>query len=245
MPRRVVAYIDGFNMYHSIDRHLWDEYKWTDYRKIVTSYLWQDDELMDIFLFTAEPTWNPEKLTRHKAFMDVMARHSGIRIIYSKYSSVVRNFEWDKMQTVDRVTQEPLRIRVQPKKFAYKTFEEKQTDVKMALYILEWAFRDYYDKALIFSWDSDIAPAIVMAKQHFPKKKFKWILPINGKWHVMSRACDEVRTLNSQILEDSKLPDEISIGRHLFVNPYKKRMPPNKGDIQGWGPLTGCASSIS
>jgi hypothetical protein len=74
--RRVVAYIDGFNIYHSINNSLGDEYKWIDYRKIVEAYIGDGDILVDIFLFSAEPNWNPEKLLRHRAFMDVMSKYS-------------------------------------------------------------------------------------------------------------------------------------------------------------------------
>lgn len=231
--RRVVAYIDGFNMYHSINNSLGDDYKWIDYRKIVESYLWDGDDLIDIFLFSAEPKWNPERLIRHRSFMDVMSKYSWIRVINGNYSSVVRNFEWEKMDVVDRKTREVLRVRVQPKNFSYTTFEEKQTDVNISLYILEWAFKNYYDKAIVFSGDSDIAPAILMAKQHFPNKKFKWILPINWKGRVISRSCDDTRILNEQILLNSRLPDDINIEWVTYSSPYKITNAPLSGDIQG------------
>jgi len=220
MPKRIVAYIDWFNLYHSIDKYLWDDYKWVNYRKMVESFIWPDDTLENIFLFTAEPKWNNEKLIRHRAFMNVMSQYCWIQVINGNYSSVVRNYEWWKMQVVDKMTREPLRVRVQPTRFSYETFEEKQTDVNMSLYILEWAFNNYYDKALIFTWDSDIAPSILMAKKHFPDKKFKWILPVNGKWNVISRSCDQTRTLNNEILLDSKLPDKIELWTSTYINPY-------------------------
>jgi hypothetical protein len=40
---------------------------------------------------------------------------------------------------------------VRPKEFIYGTYEEKQTDVNMALHIFEGGLLDLYDKALIFS----------------------------------------------------------------------------------------------
>lgn len=231
--RRVVAYIDWFNLYHSINNSLGDEYKWINYRKMVESYLWAEDELVWIFLFSAEPKWNPEKLERHRLFMDVMSKYCWIRVVNGNYSSVTRNFEWEKMTIVDKKTREVLRIRVQPKNFSYTTFEEKQTDVNLSLYILEGAFRDFYDKAMVFSWDSDIAPAILMAKQHFPDKKFKWILPINWKWRVISRACNQTKTLNEQILSQSRLPDVIELDWMKYINPYIKTNALLSEDIQG------------
>lgn len=117
------------------------------------------------------------------------------------------------MRVVDPHTKTPLHVQVKPPVFSYQTYEEKQTDVNISLYILEGAFKDYYDKALIFSGDSDIAPSIIMSKQHFPNKNFTAILPIGGKGKVISRSCDKTKRLNQNILDNSKLPNCIPVPR--------------------------------
>ncbi len=70
--KRVVAYIDGFNVYHSIANNLPPICKWIDYRKFVESFLDSDDELKNIFLFTASPKWDKERMERHNDYMAVM-----------------------------------------------------------------------------------------------------------------------------------------------------------------------------
>jgi uncharacterized LabA/DUF88 family protein len=70
---------------------------------------------------------------------------------------------------------------VTPREFTYRTFEEKQTDVNIALSIFEGGLLDRYDKALIFTGDSDIAPSIIRVKKYKPKKEFLSILPYLGK----------------------------------------------------------------
>ena len=67
---------------------------------------------------------------------------------------------------------------VSPKKFTYRTHEEKQTDVNIALAIFEGAMTDTYDKALIFSGDSDRAPAVLKSRKYKNMKRFVSILPL-------------------------------------------------------------------
>ena len=69
---RVVAYIDGFNFYHSIAHNLPQKYKWMDYKAVVSKFLAENEEVTDIFLFTALPKWDTLKIQRHNTFMSVM-----------------------------------------------------------------------------------------------------------------------------------------------------------------------------
>ncbi len=68
-------------------------------------------------------------------------------------------------------------IRVIPPRFIFQTYEEKETDVNIALHILKGAFRDEYDVAYIFSADSDISPAVTMCRKLFPLKEYCFIFP--------------------------------------------------------------------
>jgi uncharacterized LabA/DUF88 family protein len=48
----------------------------------------------------------------------------------------------------------------------------------MAIQIVEDGFKDKYDKAIIFTGDSDISPAITMIKKNFPNKQFVSVIPM-------------------------------------------------------------------
>lgn len=212
---RVVAYIDGFNFYHSIAHNLPQKYKWMDYKAVVSKFLAENEEVTDIFLFTALPKWDTLKIQRHNTFMSVMVAN-WIRIINGNYTSVIKNFSASKHPVID-----PVNAIVSPQRFKYSTFEEKQTDVNIALYILEWAMMDYYDKALIFSGDSDIAPSIHMARWHFPNKKFMCILPYKWKWRVIASSCDMSKTITFPILDSCLFPEIIKIWKQNIYSPYK------------------------
>lgn len=217
MRKRIVAYIDGFNLYHSIANNLPAYFKWVNYRKLVESYLEQWEVLENIFLFTAPPSWDKERLIRHNDFMDIQAKLYGIKIISWNYTYTKKKFNADKMKVVD-----PEDALVKPRKFTYRTFEEKQTDVNIALSVFEWWILDMYDKALIFSGDSDIAPAIHRVRHHKKDKEFKCILPFLWHGRVMIGACKgNYDAIDQKILESNLLDDTITVYGKTIKNPYK------------------------
>ena len=62
----------------------------------------------------------------------------------------------------------------------YQTFEEKETDVNIALYLLRMAFQNKFDKFFLIIGDTDLIPAVKMIREYFPNKKSHIIIPING-----------------------------------------------------------------
>lgn len=55
--------------------------------------------------------------------------------------------------------------------------EEKESDVNLAVYLVKLAFEDAFDKALIFTADTDLAPAIRIVRQAFPAKEIRVAIP--------------------------------------------------------------------
>lgn len=62
--------------------------------------------------------------------------------------------------------------------------EEKETDVAIAVQLVADAFLNAYERALIISADSDLAPAIRTVSKHFPKKSVNVIAPPGRKGHA-------------------------------------------------------------
>ena len=109
---------------------------------------------------------------------------------------------------------------VSPRKFSYGTYEEKQTDVNIALAIFEGAMTDMYDKALIFSGDSDIAPSIIKSRKYHPNKRFISVLPYLGSGYVIGRSCHKQRKTTLEILDACLLPDTVPVYGRDIQNPY-------------------------
>jgi hypothetical protein len=59
----------------------------------------------------------------------------------------------------------------------YRTHEEKETDVKIALDMINSAHRNQFDKCILVSGDSDLLPAIKMMLAEFPDKPITLLAP--------------------------------------------------------------------
>lgn len=88
--------------------------------------------------------------------------------------------------------------------------EEKGSDVNIAVHLLNDAWLDNYDCAIIVSNDSDLAEAMKIVKEHHPSKILGLIMP--GKGHPskeLMKHADFVKKIRTGILKSSQLPNPI------------------------------------
>jgi uncharacterized LabA/DUF88 family protein len=154
--RRVIAYFDGFNLYHAIDALKKPHLKWVDLRKLAASLCGQDEMLVGTNFFTAYPNWKNEAVVRHREYVKAL-KHADVRCFIGHFK--------EKPQTCKSCGARWIR------------HEEKETDVAIAVQITVDAFTDRFDRALIISADSDLAPPIRAVRHHFPDKKLHVIAP--------------------------------------------------------------------
>lgn len=82
---RVRVYIDGFNLYHSVDELKDDKLKWLDVRKLAAQFLRPNEEIDKVLFFTALPTYlireardqvksqkAAEKIARHRLYIKAL-----------------------------------------------------------------------------------------------------------------------------------------------------------------------------
>ena len=222
--KRVIAYIDGFNMYHSIHGKLPDYYKWLNYRSLIASYLAKDEELKKVIFFTAYPVWDREKITRHQNYTKVLSKSCWVDIVLGQYKekSVIFNLKNHPIITEDKTIIEW--FQVDPGKFIFQTYEEKETDVNIAIHIVKWAFQDEYDMAYILSADSDISPAVSMCRMIFPDKWYCFLFPYKKFSITNQDVATKVRKIKISHLEKSLLPDECVVWDEKIHSPYKKSL---------------------
>ena len=89
--------------------------------------------------------------------------------------------------------------------------EEKETDVNIALYLLDLAYNNAFDRALIFSNDSDLAPAIQMVRKRFPEKRITTVFPPEcyGSYELIQASTDKTKIRRAH-LERCSLPLVVS-----------------------------------
>ena len=166
---RVIAFVDGFNLYHSLaDEPNYSKYKWLNIRKLLELYVAPKD-LREVYYFTSLTTWNADKMSRHKVLLRAFEQ-VGASIVYGEFRR---------------------RDRYCPNcKTHYIAHEEKQTDVNIAIYLFRLAIEDRYDTALILSGDSDLIPSIKAVKATFPSKRTGVLIPIGRRAEELKATCD-------------------------------------------------------
>ena len=233
MKKKVYAYIDWFNLYHALQKKIQQpgssrskEYQRADMRKLLTPFLEEDESLHMVYFFTAYTSRSSDAKKRHKALV-AWLRKTWTDVILGRFSKVQRSYvsKWNNVisLTYDSADQKMCHASCKVKKLTYRTFEEKETDVNMALKILEDWLLEKYDTAFIVSWDSDIVPPIkrinaLAKKWTIQKKIFKNIVVPGTKWKTMQRACDSYHIIPAKHFQNALLPDHIQTDPSTIIH---------------------------
>lgn len=172
---RIFFFVDGFNLYHAFDAHArYRKYKWIGLSKLCACYVVdKKDAISGIEYFTALVTWDPGKVARHNIFIKAQ-ENEGVKVVYGEFKRKDR-----KCKLCHKI---------------FRTFEEKQTDVNIAIRLFQLAIQDRYDKAIIVSGDTDLLPAIKAVQTTFPSNQVGVVIPIG-------RASEDLK-------QQTDLPDE-------------------------------------
>jgi len=186
---KTVILIDGYNVYHALDQQPeWHKYKWLDFVKLVSLFLSTNDVISGVYYFTALATWLPDKMTRHKILIKALELR-GATIVYGNFKGKDRYCPNCKTW-----------------------YEEKRTDVNIAIHLYRLAIEDIFDTAMIVSADSDLVPAIQAFKRTFPAKRVGVLFPFGRSSFELKNECDFHRKIKRNHLNQSIFPDEIDLG---------------------------------
>jgi uncharacterized LabA/DUF88 family protein len=194
---RVSIFVDGFNLYHSLeDVRAYHKYKWLDLEKLAKCFISPHDTIEDLFYFTTYATWAPTKVAKHKDYVSAL-RTVNVKPVFGAF-----RYRDKKCQKCNRV---------------YKTWEEKRTDVNIAIQLFSTAINDKWDKAFIVSGDSDLIPAIEAVKQIFPGKQIGIIIPIRRRAEELKQVADYHMKIKEKHLKTCQFPDNVHIGNGVNV----------------------------
>jgi uncharacterized LabA/DUF88 family protein len=158
--KKVSVFIDGYNLYHAVCRLDKPHLKWVNPRVFCKFFIQQNSESIHrILFFTAPPIHKPDDVQRrYAAFITALKAHD-IKIIEGKFKR--------KLVTYHH----------QGKEYTRPTHEEKESDVNLSLAILEDAYEKISDKLIVVTNDSDIAPAIRLARKKNQKLRISVVTP--------------------------------------------------------------------
>ena len=200
---RTYIYIDGFNFYYGAVKDT--PYKWLNFKKLFESLLAPVHQILSIKYFTAIVTGkiDPDQPIRQKTFIRALRKFiPEISVYYGEFLS----------HNVFKPLAYPIDQNTFGKKIKFvnviKT-EEKGSDVNLAVHLLNDAWLDHYDCAVVVSNDSDLAESLRLVKEQH-KKKIGLITP--GKTHPsreLLKYADFTKRIRKGVLGASQLPDPI------------------------------------
>lgn len=150
MPR-VIAYIDGFNLYYGLRANHWRRFYWLNLRQVALHLLKPGQALVETKYFTSLVTAPLDKNRRQAIFLEALGTLPDFSIYYGHYLADT--------------------IVCRQCGHTYTTHHEKMTDVNIATELLSDAFADRFDVALLVSADSDLVAPVQKVRQLFPQKR--------------------------------------------------------------------------
>lgn len=186
---RVIAYVDGFNLYHGLCDAQLESSRWLDLRGVCESLLKPHQHLVLVRYFTSMARNRPRAAKRQSAYIDALRCRGGIEIDFGHRLS--------KTLTCGRCG------------FVHSTSVEKKTDVNIAVRLLEDAYDDEFDLALVISADSDLAPPIEAVRRRFAGKTLLAAAPPRRWSSELKRVAHAMVKISPGAIRRNRLPDPV------------------------------------
>jgi uncharacterized LabA/DUF88 family protein len=203
-----MCFVDGFNLYHALNWYMYGQteeenrqyrkYKWLSLTALAKCYISPvSQQLVGVKYFTTLSSTNPMKRFRHQLY--VWAQEcEGVEPAFGTFRDAAAECKATCKET-----------------FIVK--REKQTDVKIAVTMVEMARLDKYDHALIVSGDADLIPAIEMTK-NVHRKEVAVVVPIGRKGEDIERACGKHKfKMLEEHLQRCQMPSKLKHPNGKYV----------------------------
>ncbi len=203
--RRVVALVDGYNMYHGINDTKQNHLKWLDLQKLMSNFLESNQQLESVFYFTAYADHHPDGLPRHKAYVQAL-KARGVFIELGEFKR--RQKRCKKCGEM------------------FQTHEEKGTDVNIATMMINAAHENLFDDLFLVSGDTDFERPISLIKESFPTKRIHIFLPPRRQNFHMLKLGNAQTTLKQKHLGRALLPKVVTRPKGASIIRPAKYDPP-------------------
>ncbi len=190
MNERLIVYVDGFNLYHGMHQRFQRRYLWLDLVALATA-LRPRSKLVAVRYFTASVLDDPPAQSRQDTY------HNALRAAYPELLEIV----------MGRYTSKPFACRNCGA--THTRYEEKETDVNIAVRLVADAAQDSADSFLIVSADSDVAPAVRLAQQIRPRAFITAAFPPSRASAQLRALMPASFTIGRDKLAQSQLPDPV------------------------------------
>ena len=181
----MIVYIDGYNLYHGLIDAKLRTSRWLDLVALSRNLLEPQQDLHLVRYFTTRVRNNPAKLLRQNTFIDALTARGSIELDFGHFLS--------KQMTCNSC------------KKSWQKNEEKKTDVNIAVRLLEDAFDDRYDTAIVISGDSDLTPPLTSVKSRFPSKRLIVAFPPKRHSAELGKTAHAAVTITPSTVRQSRM----------------------------------------
>lgn len=182
---RLVAFIDGFNLYHGLRHRYGRRYLWLDLERLARELLKPGQELVAVRYFTAALRNDPGAQQRQQAYLGALRSRPLVSVELGRFQG--KHLSCNSCG------------------HTWTSYEEKETDVSIAVALVEDAVDDRFDVALLISADSDLCPAVRAMKRLRPTKRVVAVFPPRRHSDALGRAVDSHFTLGQGVIKRSLL----------------------------------------
>lgn len=209
---KTFVYVDGFNLYYAVLKGSTN--KWLDLRRLFSTVLQPHHEILSIKYFTARVSARSSQdgsPTRQDTYLRAIRAHDPtIQVIEGHYLS----------HTVRAKLDPPLgNVRFAD---VVKT-EEKGSDVNLAVHLLDDAWRNHYECAVVVSNDSDLSESLRLVKAQDRSKTIIVLTPgeprLRRTSNQLARWANAKRNIYGPVLTNSQLPDSVVSGTQTIRKP--------------------------
>jgi uncharacterized LabA/DUF88 family protein len=186
----VIVYIDGFNLYFGLRAKHERKYHWLDIQALSQRLLLPGQSLVEVKYFSARVRNDPPAERRQATYIDALrAQCDRVTVIEGRFQEKQNNCRQCGAQWV--------------------TYEEKETDVSIAVALVEDAAADRFDTAIIVSGDSDLGPGFRAAKRIRPLARFVSAFPPRRSSAELARTADASFVISDAKIRQSLMPNTV------------------------------------
>lgn len=189
---RVITYIDGFNLYFGLCAAKWRRYLWLDVRRLSLSLLKPGQMLVGTKYFTSrvsDTPSDPRKSKRQGAYLEALETLLDVYIFYGHYLQK--------------------QVKCQHCNSVWSTYEEKMTDVNIAVEMMTDCHLHAFDVALIISGDSDLTGPVEAIRSLYSDKRTVIAFPPRRHSMRLQTAAHAFLTIGRRHFHNSQLPDKV------------------------------------
>jgi len=187
---RVAAYVDGFNLYNGLKDKHGRKHMWLDLQALAAALVLPGQQLVGVEYFSARVRGEDGAVLRQATYIDAPRAHcSLLTVVEGRFQEKTI---WCRRCGDSRVS-----------------YEEKETDVSIAVALVEDAACDRYDTAMVVSADRDLCPAIRSVQRIAPAKRVIAAFPPRRVSGELRRTAHGAFTVPDSKIRKSLLPNTV------------------------------------